>query len=176
MPFRRRALQGPDSSQTPRSAAWLAGERIFLAPPPQEEPATPVVVTVRRSKLGAQADEAADQRGAGAGSFGSKGPRVFRVDTTGSETAPEPAPVLVAPEPEPAPAKLPLRKRVGVDRRPGPVLQVFRAEPVVQEDAPPDEERPFNEQASALQAMLAEVTRIVADAQRAGSLRFVDER
>lgn len=174
MQFRRQARRTPnpshaDSPQAPRSAAWLAGEQLFQAPPPGQPDAAPAVVTFRRSKRGASTAPHARAAGMAQGGVDEKGPRVFRVETTGNvPVANDP----VAEAPVPVPAKVPLRKRVGVDRRPGPVVvQVFAVEPVAQEAELPG----LEEMMATLKRQLAELTQALADAQRAQALQFIVE-
>ncbi len=169
MPLRRRARRpfatdpAPASSTPSRSAAWLAGERLFGAAP-APVPDAPVVVTIRRSRLAAPAPAAPDAVAPPEDTDG-KGPRVFRV-----EAANEAAPGALdePPAAEEAPPRPARRQRIGVDRRPGPVVvQVFAPEP-----STPQAEPPFAGQLALLRAALAEVERLLAEAQRAQALRF----
>lgn len=182
MQLRRRARRPftPELSlgtSTPsRSAAWLAGEKLFDATPaPVPASEAPVVVTIRRSKLPTTVAVAEGMHDAADVPEGAdwKGPRVFRVETASNEAVPEPElaevppaePLLAAPVPR-------RRQRIGVDRRPGPVVvQVFQAEPAAASAEPA--EPPFAEQLRLLRAALAEVERLVSDTQRAQALRFV---
>lgn len=168
----------PNPSTPSRSAAWLAGERLFsAAPQAAPAPEAPVVVTIRRSKLAAL--PAASAEGAHEVQEGVdwKGPRVFRVEAASNEAEAESEASLAdAPPAEPLPA-LPAppvkrRQRIGVDRRPGPVVvQVFQVEPAAVPATPA--EPPFAEQLRLLRAALAEVERLLSEAQRAQALRFL---
>lgn len=175
---RRRPRHAPrlpsDNHQSAtRSAAWLAGERLFGAPLRSDEPAVPVAVTVRRRKLALLAPESenglADRPEAPPPEW--KGPRVFRVEPASNETVAEPEP---EPSPAAALAKRRPRQRIGVDRRPGRVVvQVFEvAAPSVAVDV---EELPLAEQLARLRSLMAAVSGALADAQRAAALRFVIE-
>lgn len=170
MQFRRRPRHAArasepspaDSPPASRSAAWLAGERLFAAPARADEPAAPVMVTVRRSKLATAVSE-----GEGAvpetDSPEWKGPRVFRVQAASNETLAE----TEAPAPEVVPIKRAPRGRIGVDRRPGPVaVQVFQTEPAAVEP-----QLPLPEQLAVLNRLMSEVSGILAEAQRARAWR-----
>jgi len=158
---------GPDT-QSSRSAAWLAGERLFQALPREEDPgASPVVVTLRRNRIAAtaargEAGAVGEQDGAPASTW--KGARVFRVETPDTASPDEDAP-SVPVELRNRPSR---RGRIGVDRRPGPVVQVFKAEPAPSESALPA----FAVQISELNALRAQVQRLLAEALHAQSLRF----
>lgn len=155
----------PAASAPSRSAAWLAGERLFGAAAAPDAEASPVVVTIRRSKLAAAAGDG-DREVAVPDDANWKGPRVYRVEPASNEAAP--AAADEPPAVEQMPAALPRRQRIGVDRRPGPVrVQVFQAEPA--ETAAP----PLIEQLATLRAAMAEVERLLAEARRAQALRFV---
>lgn len=163
-----------------RSAAWLEGERLFQAPPVRPvEPAVPVVVKIRRSRRTGLPDVVETPPGdeAAEGSPGWKGPRVFRVEPASNELQPPPEDPPAVTEPaaealalEPLPP-VPRRRRVGADRRPGPVIvRVFQPEPAAAPEPPA--EPSGGRQIAALQAAMAEVGRILAEASRARALRF----
>jgi hypothetical protein len=163
----------PENSGSPKSAAWLVAEGAF-APPRRPPPPLAADVTIRRSRLalitqaqGRQVDSAPQVQ---------KGPRVFRIDL-----AREAAPAGVAPQaPSPVPEQqhflrtVPRRQRIGVDKRPGPVLRVVTppAEPV--HDAAQDLQPASTplQQAPGLVQLMAQLQSTFDDIAQARSFQF----
>lgn len=164
----------PVDAGSPKSAAWLVAEGAFA--PQRRLPSPPSAdVTIRRSRL-ALITQAEDGPADSAPQV-QKGPRVFRI-----EVAREPASTGAAPQASsPAPEQqqfltvVPRRQRIGVDKRPGPVLRVVTppAQPVqdAAQDLQPEAHPP--QQALGLVRLMARLQSTFDDIAQARSFQFL---
>lgn len=127
------APEAPEAPNGPKSAARLAAEAAFAAFETVQRPLPPagrlplVVVRKARGLLPAPGPGEPQAVAAAPGEAGDRSPRVFRVETARPA---EPATAGEAPTDASsvdALAPVRLRRRAMVDKRPGPVLQVFSA-------------------------------------------------
>jgi hypothetical protein len=177
------AKHADGSDATPMSAARLAAEAAFAAPPlfstPSPTQSTSALVTVRRARgtaLAPAADEETDTAGeSGHASSPVKGPRVFRVDApvlvaTAADASRQPstwqADEAVPISSSPIWPTAPRLRRSSTHKRPGPVLHVVHA-------LPPRQELPLLP-LLALTAQLARVEPVLADIRFAQALRLMD--
>jgi hypothetical protein len=173
-----RALRSPEDSGTPKSAAWLLAEGAFAETRSLQRPATAAVI-VRRSRV-ARVPSAAEAglQAAPATAPADKGPRVFRVDAPRAEAAPAAAvepPLSLLAEPLPA-LPVPRRQRIGIDRRPGPVLRLVptpSAQPAANDpDLALQATGTPRQQATRLRELMAQLQATFDDIGRARSFQF----
>lgn len=159
------------------STAWLAAQQAFSER--QRAPADQPVVIVRKGRVVAlSAAQAAEPQAATLAPAG-KPARVFRIVSASAASNP----AMQAEPSEPAwqgaaarGGDMPRKKRVAIDRRPGPVLRIVHQLPAM--DAGPgipDEASTMPKyRVSELFEMLAGVDAILDDIRFARSLQFVD--
>lgn len=174
----------PDAGapEAPKSAARLAAEAVFELPEQALPQVNPTQVVVRRARVFARAvapaspDSAASAEDAANAVLKLDGPRVFRVDTP-ADTRASGAQQNGANPIGPAPAERVARnKRIAVDKRPGPMLQVYQAPPTHRLDA---EVSPGSAQTLRPQALLEELAclePVFESIRRAQSFSLVDRR
>ena len=166
------------------SAARLAAEAAFAAPRLDPSPPLQASVTVRRARpsRGAVETVTAPPSGVAEGPLDSRSPRVFRVEASmlRSPTEPEgmdpPQLALLAPPADrisPVATPVKRRRRIGVDKRPGPVLHLVHAVPAAQAARSDAADAPVFDQ---LLAQLARVGELLQEIEQAQSFQFVSER
>jgi hypothetical protein len=175
-------LEG-QSPEAPRSAARLAADEAFSAPeslPPNTN--QPVVIVRRARVLSRDLDISAPDSATPVHESEGKAPRVFRVESNADLLPDELRPVLSA-----SPAQdhaqdvvhVPRKRRIAVDKRPGPVVHVLQDPGRLQPDAEAGSNglasspgRPLDE----LVGELAGVDRIFEAIRRAQAFQMNDER
>ncbi len=150
------------AAKAPISAARLAAEAAFGAPPFQPTPASQAQITVRRARYGVVAQQPVADAVAVAELTG-KGPRVFRV-----EPAFAVATTAAVATASAAPTR---RRRSSPDKQPGQVVHVVHLQP-----ARPEAPAPAAPLADSLVAALARVAPVLESIQRAQSFHFIDDR
>jgi len=176
----------PDSgrSAAPMSAARLAAEAAFAGPRLALAPPPPAQVVVRRARLAADAVEPVAKQPGDIGNSPApdpvgKGPRVFRIQAAQGMTAQDAAATNAhqarvqrssMPADGPAAGVGPRSRRIGSDKRPGPVLHKVHTLPVLQR---PDEGSAT--ELDRLRARLAAVGQLLSTIGAAPSFQAVDE-
>jgi hypothetical protein len=153
----------------------LAAEAAFAGPTFSVIQNGQTHITVRRTRNFARAEPPAETSPAAAENPVTKGPRVFRIDSSGAYTS---VPTEPAPQSQPGqtddtqPLLLKTPKRRASDRRPGPVVLL------VQEHATPGPTPAIapTPRPKTLLASLAQVKPILAAIKKAQSLQFIDSR
>lgn len=169
--------EGNGLHTAPISAARLAAEAAFTAPPSNPAPAVQTQVTVRKVRLAASASPTG-MPAAGAQDSGEqarKAPRVFRLDASQAAPNLQMSADQAAVQTSSAAVSIGMTRRSArkaTDKRPGPVVHVIHALPVqrreIQKVAQPTLE--------ALIMKLACVEPVLQQIQHAQALVFIDER
>ena len=165
------------------SAARLAAEAAFAAPPPPSASPEQVQVTVRRTRLTAPVAElAAVDNTHPAVEPTRKAPRVFTLEAAQAPRQPD-ALLGVQPLPLPLPPAASIRsdspaadakarsRRIAIDKRPGPVLHVLHSVP--------PQTRPAELAPPRLATLIDELARVgpvLESIAQAQSFRFMDDR
>jgi len=133
-----------DAPDAPKSAAWLAAEAAFPVSQRPLPPASQPLVVVRRARglLDTPGFTESERTETPRIDVVGRGSRVFRIETAliadPSEPAKSPLPSAAPADPvdtlEAAP-RVSRGQRIAVDRRPGPVQQVFQAPPTRRAEA-----------------------------------------
>lgn len=185
-----RTRPATDSSEAPKSAARLAAEAVFALPERELSPADAPQVVVRKARVVAAAAPMPmpipmPQSPASAPPK-AEVPRVFRVDTPIDAQAAlararfaQPAGAVPAAAVDaPAFERIARNKRIAVDKRPGPMVQLFQAPPTARSEAlvAPESAAEPQFQAQELLAQLAQLEPVFESIRHAQSLRLVDDQ
>lgn len=169
------AAEGSGLQTAPMSAARLAAEAAFTAPPFNPAPSIQAQITVRKARLvvGAAPTGMPTAAASSCGEQASQAPRVFRVDASRVASQPQVSAILPAVRTSSAVTPIGVTKqsaRRATDKRPGPVVHVINALPVHRREI--EVAQPTQ---AALIVELARVGPVLEEIKRAQSLVFIDE-
>lgn len=173
-----------DVSGISKSSAWLLAEGAF-AMPHRPAAVAAALVTVRKSRVPFLSTPPPAPLNEGASATSpqeGKGARVFRIETATGEVDADPQPQSPSPPAAEGPGPMfpmsSLKKRISVDKRPGPVLRIVvpPIEPAAELDQIHLASSGMSKaELTALVRMLAELDPILDGIQRARMFQFIDE-